>query len=64
MLSSEKSQPGAYTVYAPGCAIFIENGVDLEKSHPQTSDLAWLRYHQQSINGTSIMLLMLRLLLV
>jgi len=32
----KKSQPGAYTVYAPGCAIFMENGVDLEKPHPQT----------------------------
>jgi len=58
------TQPGAYTVYAPGCVIFTENGVDLENPHPQTSDLAWVRYHQQNINGTSIMLLMPRLLLV
>jgi hypothetical protein len=64
MLSSEKSQPGAYTVYAPGCVFFTENRVDLEKTHPQTSDLAWVRYHQQNINGTTIMLSMLRLLLV
>jgi hypothetical protein len=24
-LFSKKSQPGAYTVYAPGCAVFMEN---------------------------------------
>ena len=47
--SSKKSQPGAYTVYAPGCVIFMENLVDLEKPHPQTSDLAWVRYHQQNV---------------
>jgi hypothetical protein len=51
-------------VYATGCAIFMENGVDLEKPHPQTSDLAWVRYHQQNINGTSIMPSMLRFLLM
>jgi hypothetical protein len=51
-------------VYAPGCAIFMESRVDLEKPHPQTSDLAWVRYHQQNINGTSIMPLLLISLLM
>ena len=59
----KKSQPGAFTVYAPGCVIFIENEVDMGKPRPQTSDLAWVRYHQQNINATSIILLMLRLLM-
>jgi hypothetical protein len=40
----------------------MENGVDLEKPHPQTPDLAWVRYHQKNINCTSIMHLMLRFL--
>ena len=62
--SSKKSQPGAYTVCAPGCEVFMENGVDLEKPHPQTSDLAWVRCHQQNIHGTSIIPLILRLLIV
>ena len=56
----KKSQPGACTVYAPGCVFFLENGVDLGKPRPQTSDLAWVRYHQQKINCTFIMPLMLR----
>ena len=51
------------TVYAPGCVFFMENGVDLGKPRPQTSDLAWVRYHQENINVTSIILLMLGLLL-
>ena len=42
----------------------MEKGVDLGKPHPQTSDLAWVRYKQQIINGTLIRPLMLRLLMV
>ena len=34
-------------MYAPGCEMFMENGVDLGKPRPQTLDLAWVRYHQQ-----------------
>jgi hypothetical protein len=29
----KKSLPGAYSVYAPGCVIIMENGVDLENPH-------------------------------
>ena len=32
------TQPGAYTVYAPGWLFFEENGIDLGKPRPQTSD--------------------------
>ena len=35
LLFSKKNQPGAYTVYAPGCVFFMESGVDLEKTHPE-----------------------------
>ena len=42
----------------------MENGVDLEKPHTQTSDLAWVRYKQQITNSTLIRPLMLRLLLM
>ena len=34
----KKSQQGASTVDAPGSVIFEENGVDLGKPRPQTSD--------------------------
>ena len=37
----KKSQQGASTVDAPGSVLFEENGVDLGKPRPQTSDLEW-----------------------
>jgi hypothetical protein len=60
----KKEPAGCVHRYENVCAIFMRNGVDLKKNYPHTSDLTWVRYHQQNINGTLIMPLMPRLLLV